>query len=966
MDKNFEEALRYLMPPMGSFWRWDDQGAVVVWSRGSTIAFREELSKVLKRLAPKGLPSIDAVLLLIASTRAYWENDSIKLRQYLSQSLKLPMTGVTIDPSSILFNGLDRVHKFPERLTRTPDAKGDIAAIVFETAPRWVSAEVAHVVCDVLDKKLNYAIPSLPRSGNARDQTTNSLLHDCEPLKQGLHRLTEEEIDLWRRTGLLSEPTPELVDSPVDHLSTRSLLLQLANDDEYSGLSRLARNLAAVVQLPRTITETDELPMGGVSDITNRGTLDRLLLSELAHDDLMLATRLALNEALYLRRETPPAFPPKQRHVLIDCGLRMWGVPRLFSTAVALSFAATTEQGAALCAYRASGSEIIPIDLASREGLVAHLESLETDVHPGRSLDEFFRHVRQSELSGDVVLVTTDAVLADPDFQQKLSEVDAPVLYLATVDREGRFQLWSRSARGRKCHSNLQLDLDVLFEPPARPSKKLIQPEIDPNLPAIFHVKPFPFRFPYGNGNGFKNEVFWSVALRQPSDYDPFGYDEPSGYDDVTTASMHESLDRSTQKKLERGIFFLTRDHTLLLFDEANRGALQIGEKLPFGKCLYSWSDDEEGVSYALIHRESDAVIYMFSINLKKSEVQAEPLPSSYLKPGSSRSQVLGAVANGSVVFIIYQSTIEAFDISTKCLLHRTHCEMAYKGLNQRFFFNSAMCHDDAWSALSFDGSAIQLQHVPLGNFLSTGTRLFLFERKGGDGPFAIHWRGSLINLTEQTERVFLDRPFWDSEVLDIDVDGRRALVRFSREKNSVPEYRIVDTKTALTKTIPVADSLAHYDAIQINGGLLPMRRITRAYVDEGHLCIVSNRHMRWKFEVSHDRLFLLQSSSTQKYNLSQEFEPVKQAEPGYSLRVAKWADGSRLWIDSRGLMHLQSSDRLVPEATFMLNVSGVAVWTSDGKMHGSPYYIDKSRPSISAEQVRDLILTPFIERLCE
>ena len=146
----------------------------------------------------------------------------------------------------------------------------------------------------------------------------------------------------------------------------------------------------------------------------------------------------------------------------------------------------------------------------------------------------------------------------------------------------------------------------------------------------------------------------------------------------------------------------------------------------------------------------------------------------------------------------------------------------------------------------------------------------------------------------------------------------------------------------------------------------MPMRRITRAYVEEGHLCIVSNRHMRWKFEVSHDRLFLVTSSSTQKHNLSQEFEPIKQAEPGYSLRVAKWADGSRLWIDSRGLMHLQSSDQLIPEATFMLNVSGVAVWTSDGTMHGSPYYIDPSRPSISAEQVRDLILTPFIERLRE
>ncbi len=960
MDKNFEDALRYLMPPIGSFWRWDDQGSVVVWSSGSTIAFREELAKVLKRLAPGGLPAIDAVLLLIAATRAYWETDSVKLRQYLSQSVTLPMQGVSIDPSAILFNGLDRVHKFPERLTRTPDAKGDIAAIVFETAPRWVSAEVAHVVCEVLDKKLNYAIPSLPRSGNARDQTTNSLLHDCEPLKQGLHGLTEEAIDLWRRTGLLSEPKPELVDAPVDHLSTRSLLLQLANDDEYAGLSRLARNLAAVVHLPRTITETDELPMGGVSDITNRGTLDRLLLSELAHDDLMLATRLALNEALYLRRETPPAFPPKQRHVLIDCGLRMWGVPRLFSAAVALSFAATTEQGAALWAYRASGTEIIPIDLSSREGLVAHLESLETDVHPGRSLDEFFQHVRQSELSGDVVLVTTETVLGDPDFQQKLNDADAPPLYLATVDREGRFQLWSRSLRGRKCHSNLQLDLDVLFEPPPRPSKKLIQSEIDPNLPAIFHVKPFPFRFPYGNGNGFKNEVLWNVALRQPSDFDPFGYDE-----EFTTTSLHMDVDRPTRKKLERGVFFLTRDHTLLLFDEADRGALQIGEKLPFGKCLYSWSGDEKGFSYALIYRESDAVIYLFSINLMKSEVQADPLPSSYLKPGGSRSPVLGAVANGSVVFVIYQSTIEAFDITTKCLLNQTHCEMAYKGLKQRFFFNSAMCHGDAWNILSYDGSTIQLQYVPLGKFLSQSSKLALFYRKGHDGPFAIS-KGSIINLTEQTERVFLNEPFWNLEVLDIDANGRRALIRFFQVNNSVPGYRIVDTKTSLTKVVSVADSLAHYDAQQTNGGLMPMRRITRAYVEEGHLCIVSNRHMRWKFEVSNDRLFLVTSSSTQKHNLSQEFEPIKQAEPGYSLRVAKWADGSRLWIDSRGLMHLQSSDQLIPEATFMLNVSGVAVWTSDGTMHGSPYYIDPSRPSISAEQVRDLILTPFIERLRE
>ena len=961
MDKNFEEALRYLMPPADSYWRWDDQGAVVVWSNGSTIAFREELAKVLKRLAPKGLPAIDAVLLLIAATRAYWETDSVKLRQYLSRSSLLPLPGVTIDPTTRLFSGLDLIHKLPERLTRSPDAKGDIAAIVFETAPRWVSAEVAHVVCDVLDKKLNYAMSGLTRSGGARNQTTNSLLHDCEPLKRGLEGLTAEAIDLWRRTGLLSEPKPALVDSPVDHLSTQSLLLQLANDDEYAGLSRLARNLAAVVQLPRTITDTDELPMGGVSDITNRGTLDRLLLSELAHDDLMLATRLALNEALYLRRESPPAFPPKQRHILIDCGLRMWGIPRVFSTAVALSLAATTEQGAALCAYRASGSDIVPVDLNSREGLVAHLESLEPEVHPGRSLDEFFQHVRQSDLAGDVVLVTTDSVLADLEFQQKLNESDAPPIYLATVDREGHFQLWSRGPRGRKCHANLQFDLDVLFEDPKRRSKTLIDSTIDPNLPAILRIKPFPLRLPYGGGDGFINEVFWSVPLQQAFDVDP-----GSGLDRVKTIADQSSSGRPISKRLERGVLFLTRDHTLLLFDETHRGALQIGEKLPFGKCLYSWSSDQQGLSYALIYRESDAVLYIFSIDLIKRQTKADPLPCRYLEPVGTRSFAPRAVVTGSVIFVIYQTTIEAFDVSTTSLLNHTHYKMPYAGLKQRFFFDEAMEHGNAWHALSYDGSAIQLQYIPLGKYLSCSFKLSLFDRRGYDGPFAIDRRGTIVNLADQTERTFLDQPFSDLEVLDIDANGRRALIRFSEPKNAVHQYRIVDTETGLTKTVSMADSLAQCDAKETSLRSTLMHRITRAFVGDGQLCIVSNRHVCWKFENKNGQLYLSQSSSAQKHNLSKEFEPIKQTEPGYSLRVAKWADGSRLWIDSRGLMHLQSSDPLIPEATFMLNMNTVAVWTSDGKMLGSSYFVDESCPSITAEQVVNLILNPFIERLRE
>jgi len=124
----------------------------------------------------------------------------------------------------------------------------------------------------------------------------------------------------------------------------RRLIARLHQDPELGGIARIAHQLLAAIHLPRSLSDREDLPVGGVSDISNRGPLDRLLLSELAHDDVTLALRIALNEALYLRRETPPRSPPRRRAVLIDAGIRLWGVPRVFATAVALSLAATTER----------------------------------------------------------------------------------------------------------------------------------------------------------------------------------------------------------------------------------------------------------------------------------------------------------------------------------------------------------------------------------------------------------------------------------------------------------------------------------------------------------------------------------------------------------------------------------------------------------------------------------------------
>src|SRR6185369_9902716 len=154
-------------------------------------------------------------------------------------------------------------------------------------------------------------------------------------------------------------------------------------------LARAARDLMAAIRLPRRLAEPEEMAIGGVADISNRGPLDRLLLSELAHDDLTLATRVALNEALYLRREPPSREPPTTLGVLLDSGLRLWGLPRLFAAAVALALVARERQHARISVWRAHERDVRQVDLLTRQGLISHLAELETNCNPAEALAAF-------------------------------------------------------------------------------------------------------------------------------------------------------------------------------------------------------------------------------------------------------------------------------------------------------------------------------------------------------------------------------------------------------------------------------------------------------------------------------------------------------------------------------------------------------------------------------------------------
>ncbi|HNC99919.1 MAG TPA: hypothetical protein PKW90_27580, partial [Myxococcota bacterium] len=88
--------LDYVRPSLESLWHWEEDGAVLVWHDGSTIAFREEVIQVLETLRPQGLPNFEAVATLLAACQGRLPG----IVQILGESL--PPSSETVNSQKML------------------------------------------------------------------------------------------------------------------------------------------------------------------------------------------------------------------------------------------------------------------------------------------------------------------------------------------------------------------------------------------------------------------------------------------------------------------------------------------------------------------------------------------------------------------------------------------------------------------------------------------------------------------------------------------------------------------------------------------------------------------------------------------------------------------------------------------------------------------------------------------------
>jgi hypothetical protein len=296
--------------------------------------------------------------------------------------------------------------------------------------------------------------------------------------------------------SLLDIPAPQ----PAD------LLEQLAQDHQTAGLAKLAQRLISALKIPMHSRASNDQSFGGVSDLTNRGNFDRLLLSELAHDDLSLMVRLANNEALYLRREELPANHNRQRFILIDTSIKMWGTPRLYALATAL--AAINTSKVIIHTFALQGSHFREINLTSPKGIKTTLNQLSPALDSADALTAFtkaFPLNRQQEY----FLITDEQLFYTPSFQYAFANLRHAHGFLVTVSRAGQLQLFQYTGAGRRLLHSLLLDLPELL--------RVIQHPLT-GLPAFFNVKAAPLYFPSNkiqHDQGHLYEAFGVTGITQ-------------------------------------------------------------------------------------------------------------------------------------------------------------------------------------------------------------------------------------------------------------------------------------------------------------------------------------------------------------------------------------------------------------------------------------------------------------------
>jgi hypothetical protein len=507
---------------------------------------------------------------------------------------------------------------------------------------------------------------------------------------------------------------------------------------------------------------------------------------------------------------------------------------------------------------------------------------------------------------GQSVLVTHPDALADPDFRRALSQTAANPGFVAIVDREGHFELHALPLAHRPPVCQADLDLDAVFA--KNVGVELIKTNIDPNLPAIFGVSPFPFLLP---ARGRLD--FWT-----------------KGTDDF--------------------IYGVLNDRQLIRFRDTGAGARYLVNDLPVGKTIWM---DCDGTELRLVKASS---------NNRPARLVTLQLPDgpSQTMELSIGEEVRAVYRYGDAILLIRANDVRAYSLGDgRYLGHEVIPQLRWA--HGRYFRGRSGFFFAVW-----DGERVKFEPVTLPSAHAAFTIVSIFDRTGHPGPW---WLGRNGVVSSESGEIKLHRPAGPETGLnfaraEISRDGSRIWVPSTK---LAPDNSQLGCQFDLDRAIPerVLRFTRKLHEKHISTPTWNLYRIVECVVRYQDGIALQGRNNRWR-KLGLDEKGILRITSlgapNQVAHESMFNEPSQKTRFGCSLQAARFDGGSRIYLDSRGLLHLKSVDPKIPEVSLVLADGEVAGWTSDGHVCGPAYFFEgfyTSDPTAVFERVRN-----FFEKL--
>lgn len=562
----------------------------------------------------------------------------------------------------------------------------------------------------------------------------------------------------------------------------------------------------------------------------------------------------------------------------------MWGLPRVFSAAVALALLATTHARATPQAFRAHNSLVLPVDLTTREGLVEHLSALETAPHPGAAIKSFLETLAPAGALAERVLITHSDTLADPDFKRALSAHPDLDCHAACVDREGNFHFLHLTSRGQTTLREARLDLHKIMSSDSHAAPLRID-ALDPSLPAILAVKPFP--------------------LRVPHKIDP----------------------ARTYYSEKHGLFALTMDGRLTQFTTPQHGPLLLSDTVPRANLIRLFVHEEAEIT-ALLHNASTNDLLLYRVDTASRNAATRVLLSAKAAPRNAH------VHRGALL-VFYENEAHAYNLATGM------------PLDQRSFPTGAMPHGryftsrGKWFVVDASSHRMDFRETKI----LPSHWIALIDREGLDGPWGLHPNGTLSSSANASV-VRFDLPESVARVLRVSHDGHRIAVQLY----GAPKFNYLldaERQTAEPITVPLQEALEPRVRPFIQGARAVRTKVPRVGISpDGAIVIFSRKNFPFAIQLSDGKLVIAPyPRETVMPSSTLGFKPIA-SPPGvrYELGAARFKDGSRIILDSRGLFHMDSAWADVPDITLVLHDLRVAGWCADAEQCGSNYFIASGR----------------------